>query len=158
VSQLGALVGVGKQGVLHRIDRLQALLRYDRPDEKITRAARRAERERCARLPVEEDWLAARRDELRSVISGLVNEADRLGAEERDWVEELEIDWREDQVTSATMVILGLATAGLRTAPAVVNLGTTRPCAVHTVLARADELRSRFAELGASTPRRAAAS
>ncbi len=33
LSQLGAQVGVGKQGVLDRVDRLEALLRYDRPDE-----------------------------------------------------------------------------------------------------------------------------
>lgn len=39
LSQLGAQVGVGKQGVLDRIDRLEALLRHDRPDEKIARGA-----------------------------------------------------------------------------------------------------------------------
>jgi hypothetical protein len=157
LSQLGAQVGVGKQGVRDRIDRLQALLRYDRPDEKITRAARHAERQRCARLPAEEDWLAARRDELQSVISALVDQADRLGVEERDWVDELEVDGRDDHLSPATMVILGLATAELRTAPAVVNLEATRPCAVHTALARADELRTQFADLGTRNPQRAAA-
>src|SRR4029077_9934693 len=92
LSQLGAQVGVGKQGVLDRIDRLEALLRYDRPDEKIARAARRAQRERCQRLPVEQAWLSARRNDLRAVITGLVDQADRFALEEREWVDELEID------------------------------------------------------------------
>ena len=33
LSQLGAQVGVGKQGLLDRVDRLESLLRFDRPDE-----------------------------------------------------------------------------------------------------------------------------
>lgn len=158
LSQLGAQVGVGKQGVLDRIDRLEALLRYDRPDEKLTRAARRAERERCGRLPAEAAWLAARRDELRAVMAGLVDQADRFGVEERDWIDELEIDGREDDITPATMVVLGLAAAELRTAPAVVGVQATRPATVHIVLARADDLRSQFAELGSRAVRGAAAS
>jgi hypothetical protein len=155
LSQLGAQVGVGKQGVLDRIDRLEALLRYDRPDEKIARAARRQERERVERLPVEEAWLSARRDELHAVIAGLVDHADRFDVEEREWLDELEVDGRHGDFTRATMVILGLAAAELRTAPAVLHLDSTRPCAVHTWLARADGLRGQFAELGSRTPRSA---
>lgn len=158
LSQLGAQVGVGKQGVLDRIDRLQALLRYDRPDEKITRAARRDERERRERLPVEEAWLRARRNDLRAVITGLIDQAERFEVEEREWVDELDIDGRDDDFTPATMVILGLASAELRTAPAVLGLNSTRPYAVHTLLARADDLRSQFAELGSRISRPAAAS
>ena len=156
LSQLGAQVGVGKQGVLDRIDRLEALLRYDRPDEKIARAARRAQRERCERLPVEQAWLSARRNDLRAVITDLVDQADRFALEEREWVDELEIDGRDDGITPATMVILGLAAAELRTAPAVLGLDSSRPYAVHTLLARADHLRSQFAELGSRASRSAA--
>jgi hypothetical protein len=156
LSQLGAQVGVGKQGVLDRIDRLEALLRFDRPDEKIARASRREERERRERLPVEEAWLSARRTDLHAVITGLVDQADRFDVEERDWVDELEIDRRDDELTPATMVILGLAAAELRTAPAVLGLDSTRPYAVHSLLARADVLRRQFAELGARTPPSAA--
>jgi hypothetical protein len=156
LSQLGAQVGVGKQGVLDRIDRLEALLRFDRPDEKIARASRREERERRERLPVEEAWLSARRTDLHAVITGLVDQADRFDVEERDWVDELEIDRRDGELTPATMVILGLAAAELRTAPAVLGLDSTRPCAVHTLLARADGLRSQFAELGSGAPPSAA--
>jgi hypothetical protein len=152
LSQLGAQVGVGKQGLLDRIDRLEALLRYDRPDEKIIRSTRQSERERRERMPSEEAWLTTRREELLTVITGLVHQADRFEVDERDWVDELEIDGREDEFTSSTMVILGLATAELRTAPAIVGLDSTRPYAVHRLLARADDLRSQFAELGSKAP------
>jgi hypothetical protein len=154
LSQIGAQVGVGKQGLLDRIDRLEALLRYDRPDEKIARAARQSERERLARMPSEEAWLTTRRDELMTVITGFVQQADRFGIDEREWVDELEIDGRDDDFTSSTMVILGLAAAELRTAPAILELDSTRPYAVHALLARADALRSQFAELGTKTTER----
>lgn len=156
LSQLGAQVGVGKQGVVDRIDRLEALLRYDRPDEKLARAARRAARERCERLPEEQTWLAARRAELAAVIADVVAQADRFGVEEREWVDELQIDGRDHDFSAATMAILGLATAELRTAPAVLGLDSTRPYAVHGVLARADQLRGQFAALGSRAPRSAA--
>jgi hypothetical protein len=151
LTQLGAQVGVGKQGVLDRIDRLEALLRYDRPDEQITRAARRSDREARERRPAENAWLDARREELAAVISGLVGAADRfeIDDEDREWVDELAIEMREEDLTPSTMVILGLAVAELRTAPAVLALDSVRPSAVHGLLARAEGLRSRFAELGA---------
>jgi hypothetical protein len=156
LAQLGAQVGVGKQGVIDRIDRLEALLRYDRPDEKISRASRRAARERRERLPHEQSWLSVRRDELAAVIADVVAQANRFDVPDREWVDELEIDGRDDDFSTATMVILGLATAELRTAPAVLSLDSTRPYGVHTVLARADQLRGQFAALGSRTPRSAA--
>lgn len=148
LTQLGAQVGVGKQGVLDRIDRLEALLQYDRPDEKISRESRRAERERRHRSPDERDWLGTRRDQLAALIDDLVAHADRYGLCEREWIDELELDGREDAFTSSTMVILGLATAELRTAPNVLRLDSSRPCGVHTTLARADVLRAQFAAIG----------
>lgn len=153
LAQLGAQVGVGKQGVVDRIDRLEALLRYDRPDEKITRSSRRSDRQARERRPAEDAWLEAHRDELVTVITGLVDQADRyeLEGEDREWIDQLAIDARDDDLTPATMVILGLAAAELRTAPTVLALDSTRPHAVHTLLARADGLRSQFAELGAKT-------
>jgi len=150
LSQLGAQVGVGKQGVLDRIDRLEALLAYDRPDEKIARASRRAARERSERLPDQEAWLSIRRSELHAVIADVVHQAECFDVQDREWVDELEIDGRDDEFTAATMVILGLATAELRTAPAVLSLDSSRPYAVHTVLARAEKLRSQFAALGST--------
>lgn len=158
LSQLGAQVGVGKQGVIDRIDRLEALLRYDRPDEKITRASRRSERERLARRPEDEAWLGSRRRELHALINGLVDQAARFDVQDREWLDELEIDGRDGEFTSATMVILGMATAELRTAPAVVGLDSSRPYAVHSLLAAADDLRAQFAGLDSTTARPAVAS
>src|SRR5271156_3683996 len=95
LTQLGAQVGVGKQGVLDRIDRLEALLSYDRPDEKISRAARHAARMRSERMSDEQAWLIRRRDDLTAVIADMVDQADRFGVQERQWVDELEIDQRD---------------------------------------------------------------
>jgi hypothetical protein len=153
LTQLGAQVGVGKQGVLDRIDRLEALLRYDRPDEKIMRAARQSDREARARGPVEDAWLANHHDELLAVMTGLVGQADRyqLDDDDREWVDQLAMDARDDDIRPTSMVILGLAVAELRTAPQILAVDTARPCAVHTLLAQADRLRSQFAGLGAMT-------
>ena len=151
LAQIGAQVGIGKQGVLDRIDRLEALLRYDRPDEKITRSARSSERRARERRPAEDAWLSERRDELLVVIAELLYEADRFGlaGEDREWLDELAIEAQGGDFTPATMVILGLATAELRTAPAILTLESSRPCGVHGLLGRADGLRCAFAELGA---------
>ena len=151
LTQIGAQVGVGKQGVVDRIDRLEALLRYDRPDEKITRSARRSSRESQERRPAEEAWLHAHREELARVITGLVREADRFEIDDanREWVDELAVDMRDHDLTPTSMVILGLAVAELRTAPTILASQSTRPYTVHGLLACAEGLRSRFAELGA---------
>ncbi len=151
LAQLGAQVGVGKQGVLDRIDRLEALLRYDRPDEKITRTARRLDQEARQRAPGERAWVQAHREEILSVIDGLARQADRFALDEdsREWLDELVIDARDDALRPATMVLLGLASADLRTTPAVLELDSSRPFAVHSVLARADRLRCEFAAIGA---------
>ena len=153
LAQLGAQVGVGKQGVVDRIDRLEALLRYDRPDEELTRSARRSHQQVRERRLAEYAWLADHHSELIEVITGLIGQADRyhIDGQEREWVDELAIDARDDNLTPATMVILGLAAAEMRTAPAVLRLDSSRPHAMHTTLARAERLRSHFAELGAAS-------
>jgi hypothetical protein len=151
LAQLGAQVGVGKQGVVDRIDRLEALLRYDRPDEKISRLARRGDRQAKERWPSEVAWLHTHHDELVAVSTALVDQADRyqLADPDREWIDEIAIDARAGEFSPATMVILGLAAAELRSAAPVLALDSTRPHTVHTALARAEKLRCRFAELGA---------
>ncbi|WP_293003355.1 hypothetical protein [Mycobacterium sp.] len=151
LAQLGAQVGVGKQGVIDRIDRLEALLRYDRPDEKITRQSRKSSAEATERWPSEVAWLHAHREQLVSVITDLVEHADRyaLADEDREWLDEAVLDARSRDFTPASMVILGLAAAELRAAPNVVALDSTRPHRVHSVLAHAEQLRCKFAELPA---------
>jgi len=150
LSQLGAQVGVGKQGVVDRIDRLEALLRYDRPDEKLSRTARQAQRYSSQRRAVENDWLNAHWEALRSLIVDMVGLAEqyRLSDDEREWIDELAIDAREGGFTPATMAVLSLAAAEMRTSEAVVALDSSRPYRVHAVLNRVDALRSSFAAVG----------
>lgn len=152
LTQLGSQVGVGKQGVLDRIDRLEALLRYDRPDEKLTRAERHAARTADQRRSAELHWLDQNAEQLRSLGTALLDHAARheLHGDEREWIDELAIDLRDAVLTPATMVLLGLAAAELRTAAAVLALDSSRPYRVHTVLRGVDELRSRFAALGSA--------
>lgn len=151
LSQLGAQVGVGKQGVRDRIDRLEALLRYDRPNEKLTRAARRAAADAEQRRSAEDAWLASHHDQLVTVMADLVTHAARYGLDEREWIDELHADLIDEILTPSTMVILGLAATEVRTAPHVLELDSARPHEVHTALTRADAARSQFASLGAST-------
>jgi hypothetical protein len=149
LTQLGAQLGIGKQGVLDKIDRLEALLRYDRPDEQLARSARRAARAAKERRPAEQAWLDTHREAVMAVIADLVGHAERYDLEEaeREWVDELAIEGRDDDLRPTTMVVLGLACSELRTAPPVLALDSSRPHGVHTALARADGLRSRFAVL-----------
>jgi len=149
LSQLGAQVGVGKQGVLDRIDRLEALLRYDRPDEKLTRASRQCERARQHLRSAQLDWIAHHRTELLEIVAALVVAAGEFELDdgEREWLDELRIDARDDAFTPASMVLLGLAASELRTAPRVVSW-VGRPGRIHGVLGRSDALRSEFATLG----------
>lgn len=150
LSQLGAQVGVGKQGLLDRVDRLEALLRFDRPDEKLSRAARQAARDADSRRLAETRWIDEHRVELLRVIEALVHQADRhqVEDEDREWIDELSVDARDDALVPTTMVLLGLAAAELRTCKAVVALDGRRPHRVHSVLTDADNLRSAFAALG----------
>jgi hypothetical protein len=150
LSQLGAQVGVGKQGLLDRVDRLEALLRFDRPDEKLSRAARQAARAADHRRLAETRWIDEHRAELLRVIEDLVHQADRyrIVDEDREWIDELRVDARDGALVPTTMVLLGLAAAELRTWKAVVALDGSRPHGVHAVLTDADKLRSAFAALG----------
>lgn len=151
LAQLGAQVGVGKQGVRDRIDRLEALLRYDRPNEKLTRAARRAAADAEQRRSAEDAWLTTHHDQLVTVMADLVTHAARYGLDQREWIDELHADLIDEILTPSTMVILGLAATEVRTAPAVLELDSARPHAVHTTLTRADDARSQFAGLAART-------
>jgi hypothetical protein len=150
LAQLGAQVGVGKQGVIDRIDRLEALLRYDRPDEKLSRAARQASRTAHLRHSQDTQWIEKHRSQLLHVTAALVDQAGQyqLVDDDREWIDELAADARDGALTRATMALLGLAVSELRTATPVVSLTSRRPHRVHTVLSDADNLRTSFAALG----------
>jgi hypothetical protein len=163
LSELGAPLGITtRRGTQDRIDRLDALLRYDRPDEQLTRAARRERRDSDAR----QVWIDAHRDEIRAVLAGFLAQARRFAAavapEEHaggpdddpgdvdlpsagagEWLDELAADYDADDLTSATLAVAGLAAAELRTAPAVLELDAKHR--LHTALREVEILRARLA-------------
>ena len=168
LSQIGAQIGVGKQGVIDRMDRLTALLRYSRPDEKLSRSMRQAEQAARVQRPLEGRWWEARHDILISLVATLVAEADRYGLndDEREWIDQVHVDVHDGVSPRAFIAELGLAVSELRTAPAVLALYPQtvdeladmhdqglrqRPYRVHAVLAQADALRSEFAALSPTT-------
>ena len=72
-QRIGLLRGTGRQGVSDRIDALRALLEHHRPDVKLTREARRAEREKPSgpddlRL----QWLKRHHDWISDVAAALL--------------------------------------------------------------------------------------
>jgi hypothetical protein len=148
LARIGAQVGVGKQGVKDRIDRLDALLRYDRPDEKLVRGERRKQQIQGHHSP-EVVWLERHRAELLAMLSEIVGQASdhKLSEAEREWIDELEVDARTSELSPATMVMLGLAVAELRTSSAVLSLPQGRSHPIHEVLTRAERVRSSFADL-----------
>lgn len=157
LSQLGSPLGVGRQGVRDRIDRVSALLRYDRPDEKLAREERRIAAVKDAARDAELAWLDAHTVELQQVVAGLSGAADRYGLaeDERDMLDELVVDAKDDAWSPGSMALLGLAVSEVATAPAVAALAEgAQPCTVHRVLARADALRADFGGLGMTEYRR----
>lgn len=144
LTQLGAFLGIRTaQGTQDLIDRLDALLLHDRPDEKLTREARRV-------AAADQDgsrsaWIELHRDELHDITGQLLTAATRYQVEDREWLDELAVDHMEGRYTPASMVLLGLAAAEVRTATTVTELKTAH--AVHRVLATAERLRSEFARL-----------
>lgn len=141
LSQLGARVGVGNQGVLDRVDRLEALLATTNPMRKPL--ARRGARNASGaggcpskRPGLPPGAMTCTRSSPVWLSRPIVFTSRSLSGSTR---------WRS---TAATMVILDLAAAELRTPPAALGLEATRPCTVHTLLARADNLRRQFARVG----------
>ena len=80
-TELGAPLGVAsRQGLRDRLDRLDALLAFDRPDEKLTRAIRRE----AAQHDPRQRWVNAHRQRIRSVLAELLNQTVRVfGADVR---------------------------------------------------------------------------
>ena len=147
LSQLGAPFGIGKRGVIDRVDRLEALLQFDRPDEQLSRELRRAGANRAE----ETVWVRQHADALRALTEELVAAADRfaLAEDERPMLDELALDARDDAFTPGSMALLGLATAELATARPVAELGgRPQPYAVHRTLERAQQLLAEFGALG----------
>lgn len=140
LAQLGKPLGIGTpQGCQDLIDRLTALRERGRPDEQLTREARRAARN----LPGGAggtDWVTAHHAELVALAEDLAAQA-LVWQVQRDWLNDLAEDLAED---TWSLGVLNLAVAELRTAPAVLALTGHHP--VHKVLHRADVLRTSWSQ------------
>jgi hypothetical protein len=135
LSELGAPLGIRtRQGLRDRLDRLEALLTYDRPDEQLTRIARRDLGHRDRR----QDWIDAHRDQIRAVLLALSAQTSRVlgpksgdgGPDEdsvRGWLDELDADYRDDAISLATLAVAGLAAGELRDLTAVQALDQRHP-------------------------------
>lgn len=143
--QLGAQWGIRTaQGVRDLMHRREALLRYDRPDEKLAREARRVTAGSSgAAGDARQAWVRRHGEDLSRVAERLLREARRYGVE-GEWLEELSYD-SEAGWSPASLSVLGLAAGELRTAHQVVELESART--VHRALREVEALRERFAGL-----------
>lgn len=157
LADVGAPLGIGtRQGTQDRLDRLDALLKYDRPDEQLTRDARRQARARDVR----QVWIDEHRDEVRAVLLALLIQSRRVlgGAESdedraddggwephpaREWLDEVSADYTDDILTPATFAAAGLAVAELRASDQVRGLDLRHR--VHGALRALDVVRARMA-------------
>jgi hypothetical protein len=147
-SQVAAALGMTtRQGPRDRLDRLDALLRYDRPNEKLTRDARRAAALYVVHGDARAAWIATRHVMLDDVATRLLDAAARYEVAEREWLDELAADQGATAWTPGSIGVLGLAIGELRTAPAVLALPGHH--AVFRALAAADRIRADFARIGA---------
>jgi hypothetical protein len=155
LSQLGAPLGLGsrvqspdgnrRRGVQDRIDRLAALLKYDRPDARITREARRVDQERTAPGDPQAVWLRKHGEWVSAVAARLLAYYDLADEEAAEYLVEVRHDWREESWTPGSLVWMGLAAAALRVSPGVVGLGDRH--GVQRALKDVEDLRTAFAEL-----------
>jgi hypothetical protein len=168
--EMGTPLGIrSHQGVRDRLDRLDALLSSDRPDEQLAREARRA----AARTGDLRLWGAIHGDRVGKVIARLLEQLARpelaaaltLGetptpesdgpagehaaalAEADEWLTELRADLDRNSFSPATLSVLGLAIAPLRLA--LHNLGLSPGHGLWRALRDADALRSDLADQSA---------
>lgn len=151
LAELGEPLGItSRQGVASLIDRLDALLEWNRPDESWSRDKRRADREKTART----EWIAEHRERVVSVCAAVVAHlgglADDAAASD---LEEVEADLAADDWTPGTLVWLGSAVFALRTVPAVLELEAEH--LAHRALHAAGQLLNDYsADLARAVPKR----
>lgn len=169
LSQLGAPLGLGsrvrsidgnrRQGVQDRLDRLEALLEYDRPDASITRAARRVARETADRKAAGERdpqnaWLHANASWISSVAAQLLAAEPFADDATAELLVEVRHDWRDGEWTPGSLVWLSMAAQALRVSSFVDKSNTVRYVAdlgathrVHRAIKGVEDLRSAFTHL-----------
>lgn len=149
---LGTPLGItSPQGTQDLIDRLSALKQFHRPDEKLTRAKRRAPAVAGQADPVDpkQAWLRRNHDDLVAAASTLLAEGRAWlspAAQEQGWSTELAADLAEDIWTPGTMGVFSLVAGEVRTAPDLADLPKP-PLRTRTVLREVDRLRTAWAAL-----------
>ncbi|SFQ30055.1 hypothetical protein [Amycolatopsis rubida] len=135
------------QPARNRLNALTDLLRYDMPEQDLTRPGRR-DAIRDPKHPAW-GWLAENHVALTTVARDLAAAATRYKVASR-WVDELVADVVDGVLNPGTPAVLGLAVAEIRTSRPVIELTTTH--AVHRVLLAADALRCQFSGALARNP------
>ena len=145
LGELGARLGVTDEGAQNRIDRLDALLRFDLPDASLAREARRVDRADADQAETVDAWFVEHEEEVATVAVRLIAWGDLGDAETWEWLSEVRSDWLDRKFNAATLTLMGLTAAALRVSPDV--LGTLPQHPVHRAIRQVDELRTAFARL-----------
>jgi hypothetical protein len=155
LSQLGSPLGIGsrvqsdrgnrRRGTQDRLDRLEALLRFDRPDAELVREARRVDQAADEQANEQTTWLVKHRAWMASTAAALLAYAHLADEDAAEDLAAVRDHWREDRWTPGALVWMGMATAALRASERVIELGPRH--GVHRALKAVDELRVAFAEL-----------
>jgi hypothetical protein len=169
LSQLGAPLGLGsrirsadgnrRQGVQDRLDRLEALLKFDRPDASITRAARRVARETAERKAAGEHdpqtaWLHANASWISGVAAQLLALEPFADDAAAELLVEVRHDWRDGEWTPGSLVWMSMAAQALRVSSFVDKSNTVRYVAdlgathrAHRTIKAVEDLRAAFTQL-----------
>jgi hypothetical protein len=158
-TELGRPLGITtRQGLRDRLDRLDALLAFDRPDEQLTRDTRREAR----RSDPRQAWLDDHREQVHQVLTTLLAQAARIapadtasgkephacGIEdphEEGWLAELRADVDELNISPATLSILGLVLGPLRITAHRADLAGSH--GLHRAIRACDALRADMARV-----------
>jgi hypothetical protein len=144
--QLGAAWGItSRQGARDMLDRLDALLSGQRPDEKLAREERRRQRRDLHAADPRADWLARHHTAMNDTADAMLSAATALEVADREWLDELAID-REEGWTPASVTVLRESIAEVRTSRGFIVLPIGGP--MEQLLVRADRLVGEFVGLG----------
>lgn len=167
-KQMGTPLGLGRgarktdtaarnqrQGVQRRLDRINALLEYDRPDADLSREARRVEVAAAkAKAAPQRDpqisWLVRHHDTVVAVADRLLSVKQHANDKAYSWLIEVVSDRREDSWSPGSMTIMALAVEEMRVQSKIVKMPsqTLVKRALHAV----DELCAAFTTLTAPAP------
>lgn len=144
-----------RQGVQRRLDRINALLEYDKPDADLSREARRIDAAAAkAKAAPERDpqlsWLVRHRDTVVAVANRLLAVKEHANDKAYSWLIEVASDRRDDDWSPGSLTIMRLAVEEMRVQAKIVRMPsqTLVKRALHAV----DELCAAFTALTDPAP------